>query len=112
MGCGGARGDVGEVHLEVVARGDPVRLADRPARDPDEATGRELGGPGPAQPEEPADRGVDATMAAMALSGMVSRLAQDASNLSHDVPLDDLVDTATRMWTNALGLTTPELRND
>lgn len=59
-----------------------------------------------------ADRGVDATMAAMALSGMVSRLAQDASNLSHDVPLDDLVDTATRIWTNALGLTTPELRAD
>ncbi|NYF97699.1 TetR/AcrR family transcriptional regulator [Janibacter cremeus] len=59
-----------------------------------------------------ADRGVDATMAAMALSGMVSRLAQDAYNASVDVPVDDLVETATRLWTNALGLTTPELRAD
>lgn len=59
-----------------------------------------------------ADRGVDATMAAMALSGMVSRLAQDAYNAAVDVPVDDLVDTATRLWTNALGLTAPELQAD
>ena len=59
-----------------------------------------------------ADRGVDATMAAMALSGMVSRLAQDVFSAEVDVPVDDLVSTATRLWTNALGLTTPELRGD
>lgn len=60
-----------------------------------------------------ADRGVDATTAAMALSGMVSRLAQDA--FVHEfllAPVDELVDAATRMWTNALGLTQPELRAD
>lgn len=51
--------------------------------------------------------------AAMALSGMVSRLAQDAFvNEILFAPVDELVDAATRMWTNALGLTTPELRAD
>lgn len=60
-----------------------------------------------------ADRGVDPMTAAMALSGMVSRLAQDAFvNEILFAPVDDLVDAATRMWTNALGLTTPELRAD
>lgn len=59
-----------------------------------------------------ADRGVDATMASRALSGMVSRLAQDAFTAESDVPVDALVDTATRLWTNALGLTDPDLRPD
>lgn len=59
-----------------------------------------------------ADRGVDATMAAMALSGMISRLAQDVFSAEVDAQVDDLVETATRLWTNALGLTTPELRAD
>ncbi|WP_068257307.1 TetR/AcrR family transcriptional regulator [Janibacter corallicola] len=59
-----------------------------------------------------ADRGVDARMASMALSGMVSRLAQDAYNSAVDVPVDDLVETATRLWTNALGLTLPQLWAD
>jgi AcrR family transcriptional regulator len=60
-----------------------------------------------------ADRGIDAMTAAMALSGMVSRLAQDAFvNDFLLVPVDELVDGATRLWTNALGLTTPELRAD
>lgn len=59
-----------------------------------------------------ADRQVDAEVAAMALSGMVSRLATDAFlfDLEHDVEV--LVVTATRLWTNALGLTEPELRTD
>lgn len=60
-----------------------------------------------------ADRGIDPMTAAMALSGMVSRLAQDAFvNELILAPVDELVDAATRMWTNALGLTTPELRAD
>ena len=60
-----------------------------------------------------ADRGVDASMAAMALSGMVARLAYEAFTGGAVVEsVDDLVETATRLWTNALGLTTPELRED
>lgn len=60
-----------------------------------------------------ADRGVEATTAALALSGMISRLAQDAFIGDYlPVPVDELVDAATRMWTNALGLTSPELRAD
>ena len=59
-----------------------------------------------------ADRSVDAKMAAMALSGMISRLAQDVFIADVGLPVDELVDTATRLWTNALGLTTPELRAD
>lgn len=56
-----------------------------------------------------ADRQVDSEVAAMALSGMVSRLANDAFlfDLEHDIEI--LVATATRLWTNALGLTEPEL---
>lgn len=59
-----------------------------------------------------ADRQVDAEVAAMALSGMVSRLATDAFlfDLEHDIEV--LVETATRLWTNALGLTEPELRSN
>lgn len=59
-----------------------------------------------------ADHSVDARMAAMALSGMISRLAQDVFIADVDVPVDALVETATRLWTNALGLTAPELRAD
>ena len=57
-----------------------------------------------------ADRQVDAHVAAMALSGMVSRLASDAYlyDVEHTTP--HLVATANRLWTNALGLTTPTLR--
>lgn len=59
-----------------------------------------------------ADRQVDTEVAAMALSGMVARLASEAFlfDLEHDV--DVLVVTATRLWTNSLGLTEPELRSD
>lgn len=60
-----------------------------------------------------ADRKIDAKLAAMALSGMISRLAQDVFIGDYaPEPVDDLVEAATRMWTNALGLTTPELRAD
>lgn len=60
-----------------------------------------------------ADRGVDASMAAMALSGMVARLAFESFTGGAVVEsIDELVETATRLWTNALGLTTPELRAD
>jgi AcrR family transcriptional regulator len=60
-----------------------------------------------------ADRGVDAHLAAMALSGMVARLAYEAFT-GGPVPdsVDALVETATRLWANALGLTSPELRAD
>lgn len=59
-----------------------------------------------------ADRRVDPELAAKALSGMVSRLAYDVFLTEEDEPVDDLVATATRLWTNALGLTAPELRAD
>ncbi|WP_338750416.1 TetR/AcrR family transcriptional regulator [Janibacter alittae] len=65
-----------------------------------------------------ADRAVDPEMAAKALSGMVSRLAYEVFALGDHGPqsdqesVDDLVGTATRLWTNALGLTAPELRAD
>lgn len=59
-----------------------------------------------------ADRRIDAEMAAMALSGMVSRLAHDVFLIDMEESVDGLVETATRLWTNALGLTTPELRAD
>lgn len=56
-----------------------------------------------------ADRGVDAHMAARALSGMVARLAHDVFAFEGEESIDELVDTATRLWTNALGLTQPDL---
>ncbi len=55
-----------------------------------------------------ADPELDPSTAAMALSGMVSRLAGDAF-LFGITDIDTLVDTATRLWTNALGLTRPDL---
>lgn len=59
-----------------------------------------------------ADRQIDAELAAAALSGMVSRLAQDTLIPDPEAPVDGIIATATRLWTNALGLTTPELRAD
>lgn len=56
-----------------------------------------------------ADRAVDPSMAAKALSGMVSRLAHDAFAHGDEGSVDELVETATRLWTNALGLTRPDL---
>lgn len=62
-----------------------------------------------------ADRGVDPEMAAKALSGMVARLAYDifvieSADDERTELVEQLVETATRLWTNALGLTAPELR--
>lgn len=59
-----------------------------------------------------ADRQVDPEMAAKALSGMIARLAYDVFVIDDEERVDDLVETATRLWTNALGLTSPELRAD
>lgn len=56
-----------------------------------------------------ADPGLDPELASMALSGMVSNIAADALSLAEDYPTEQLVDTTTRLWTNALGLTTPDL---
>lgn len=62
------------------------------------------------QAEGKADRGLDPLLASRALSAMVSRLAY-SSFVSGDpgadgkpVPFEDVVDTATRVWANALGL--------
>lgn len=43
-------------------------------------------------------------MTARALSGMVARLAYTTFALGLDLPVDDLVETSTRLWANALGL--------
>ena len=59
-----------------------------------------------------ADRGVDAEVAAMALSGMVGRLAHSAYLIDPTLKVEHLVETATRLWTNALGLTQPVLEPD
>ncbi|WP_244884860.1 TetR/AcrR family transcriptional regulator [Janibacter anophelis] len=66
-----------------------------------------------------ADRGVDAELAAEALSGMVSRLAYESFAMTKpsgepltEAQVDTLVETLTRLWTNALGLTRPDLRAD
>jgi len=56
-----------------------------------------------------ADLKVDARLAAISLSAMVGRLASEAFVFGTDHDIDVLVETATRLWTNALGLTTPEL---
>lgn len=57
-----------------------------------------------------ADAELDARIAATALSGMVSRLANDSYLFDDNTPVDALVTTATRLWTNALGLTMPTYR--
>lgn len=57
-----------------------------------------------------ADRALDPQIASLALSSMVSRLAQSIYVHGLDAPVDEVVEVATRLWTNALGLTTPELR--
>ncbi|WP_330230677.1 TetR/AcrR family transcriptional regulator [Nocardia sp. NBC_00508] len=49
-----------------------------------------------------ADRELDPQAASRALSGMVGRMAYYAFALEEEASLDDLVRTATRLWTNAL----------
>lgn len=51
-----------------------------------------------------ADPSLNPRYVAMALSGMVGRLAHDVFVLGQDVPFEDLVFTLTRLWLNALGL--------
>ncbi|MEV0702410.1 TetR/AcrR family transcriptional regulator [Saccharopolyspora sp. NPDC050389] len=51
-----------------------------------------------------ADDSLDPKMTARALSGMVSRLAHYSFALGENYPLDALVETATKLWINALNL--------
>lgn len=50
------------------------------------------------------DPELDPVMTSRALSGMVGRLAYSSFALGENWPVDDLVDTSTRLWANALGL--------
>jgi AcrR family transcriptional regulator len=51
------------------------------------------------------DRDLDPSLASAALSGMVARMAYQSFALGENWPMDALVFTTTRLWTNALGLT-------
>ena len=51
-----------------------------------------------------ADPSLDPFMAALGLSSMVGRMAHFVFALGEDLPLDGLVDAATRLWANALNL--------
>lgn len=51
------------------------------------------------------DEQLDPLMTARALSGMVGRLAYSSFALGMEWSVDDLVETSTRLWANALGLT-------
>lgn len=53
-----------------------------------------------------ADPSLDPFLAALALSGAVGRMAYYVYALGQDAPLDDLVETSTRLWANALNLDT------
>lgn len=53
-----------------------------------------------------ADPGLNPILAAGALSGMVSRTAYTNWVLGEDWDLDELVDTLTQLWVNALGIRT------
>jgi len=50
------------------------------------------------------DSQLDPVMASRALSGMVGRLAYSSFALGMGWSVDDLVETSTRLWANALGL--------
>jgi AcrR family transcriptional regulator len=49
-----------------------------------------------------ADKEIDPYLASRSLSAMVSRLAYVVFCLEEDIPMDDMVYTATRLWANAL----------
>lgn len=59
------------------------------------------------QEEGRIDPELDPMMTSRALSGMVGRLAYSAFALGDDTSVDELVAGATRLWSNALGLTRP-----
>ncbi|WP_244242179.1 TetR/AcrR family transcriptional regulator [Nocardioides seonyuensis] len=56
------------------------------------------------------DTDLDAVLASLALSSMVSRMAYHTFCLGDEVPMDDLVETCTRLWVNALQMA-PEGRD-
>lgn len=56
------------------------------------------------QEEGLVDPGLEPLMTARALSGMVGRLAYSSFALGENWSVDDLVETSTRLWANALGL--------
>lgn len=58
-----------------------------------------------------ADPDLDPLLAARALSGMVSRLAYYTFALGDEVDLEALVATATRLWVNAIGLSSRQAQN-
>lgn len=51
-----------------------------------------------------ADRTLDPVMTALALSAMVSRLAYYAYGLGEQISVDALVESASKLWFNALGI--------
>lgn len=53
------------------------------------------------------DAELEPVMTSRALSGMVSRMAYSSFALGQNWSVDELVDTATRLWVNALGLGKP-----
>ncbi|HMJ33701.1 MAG TPA: TetR/AcrR family transcriptional regulator [Baekduia sp.] len=57
-----------------------------------------------------ADPGLDAAIAAQALSAMVGRTANAVYVLGDDIPFEALVATLTRLWANALQLEVPPAR--
>ncbi|UQE74850.1 TetR/AcrR family transcriptional regulator [Gordonia sp. PP30] len=57
-----------------------------------------------------ADPDVDPDRAARALSGMVSRMAYNAFALGDEAEIDELVETATLLWANAIKLASPVTR--
>jgi AcrR family transcriptional regulator len=54
-----------------------------------------------------ADGSLDPLMTSRALASMVSRLAYYSFALGEDWDVDSMVDTATKLWFNALGMTLP-----
>lgn len=55
-----------------------------------------------------ADPALDPVMTARALASMVSRLAYYSFSLGEDWDVDAMVETSTKLWFNALGMTLPQ----
>ena len=55
-----------------------------------------------------ADPALDSVMTARALASMVSRLAYYSFSLGEDWDVDAMVETSTKLWFNALGMTLPQ----
>ena len=93
--------------LEQVAQIDPAFRAVRQKRSQD-FVARNARGIEKLQREGIADPGIDAQMAARALSSMVSRLAYGEFALGELTDFDLLVTTTTQLWCNALKIAPPE----